>query len=344
MVMVSGRDDDAPIGAPELPPSTTDFWAHNLRSYWRFLRGVRRVGAPILGAGLLAWLLIHDHTGMSCSYSAQRKVLTVKVNNIEGEIRRDGNQLVVSEPGKAQKFCDGGTPTVHNTDTIHVVFEDFAKVRLWLRNGPLEPGATAERDGASEIEVAGSGQSGEIEVVGLRGTDRWAWGPGREEPGLNLNPGRDGDRDVDVTITGQESFITAAARGGDDRIDACTCAAGAPSGPALPADAAGVVSGDDGDDVLHAPGVAPGELDGGPGDDRIFGGPRSDSIFGGAGDDVIDVRAGMRDEVDCAGGRDRVRADHSDVLRRCERVIYEDVPAASSDTAASTSAGLTDRP
>lgn len=257
---------------------------------------------------------------MSCSYSQERKVLTVKVNLADAEIRRAGDQIVVSEPRGPQKFCDGDTPTVRNTDTIRIVFEATASVRLWLRNGPLAPGATAERKGVSEIEVVGSGSDGAIDVVGLRGADAWEWGTDAEQPGLNLNPESSGDHDVDVTVTGPEVFIAALGRGGDDRV-------GAGSGPDLPADATGVVDGDAGDDVLHAPSGARGEIDGGAGDDRIFGGPRPDEIHGSASDDAIDVRDDTRDTVDRGDGRDRVRADRVDVLRNCERVIYRSRPA-----------------
>lgn len=62
-------------------------------------------------------------------------------------------------------------------------------------------------------------------------------------------------------------------------------------------------------------------LSGGKGADRIDAGKGTDRVRGGSGDDRIRVADGKRDRVDCGPGRrDRVRADRSDRLRRCERV------------------------
>ena len=55
------------------------------------------------------------------------------------------------------------------------------------------------------------------------------------------------------------------------------------------------------------------------GADRLNGRGGSDCIFGGPGRDRIKARDGERDVVNCGRGRDRVRADAVDVLRRCER-------------------------
>ena len=54
--------------------------------------------------------------------------------------------------------------------------------------------------------------------------------------------------------------------------------------------------------------------------DRIRGASRPDKIYALEGNDSIDVRGGGRDFVDCAPGRDVVRADRRDVVaRNCER-------------------------
>lgn len=276
-----------------------------------------RVGRAILtvvSLGYGGWLLYTTQEVVSCSYAGPpRNVLTIKLKDADGELRRAGGQIIVATDHGSQVFCSGGTPTVRNTDTIRAKLGDFGTLELWLGNGLLEPGATAERDGHPEIEIVASGIDASIQVVGTPADETWQWGPGREQPGLNLNAGRSGDRDVDVTITGAGSWISADAAAGNDRV-------GAGAAADMAADAFAHLSGGSGDDVLSAPRDSEGEISGGPGDDTITGGPRRDDIYGDAGDDVIDVRDDARDTVDCGPGRDRVRADPRDLLRRCEIV------------------------
>src|SRR5215216_3169333 len=102
--MVPQPEDDTPIGAPRLPPSTTDRWVGQLKGVWRF--GGRL--SVVIASVWFGWLLLTDKTGMSCSYSAERKTLTVTVNLVDAEIRRAGDQIVVSEVEGPQKFCDDG--------------------------------------------------------------------------------------------------------------------------------------------------------------------------------------------------------------------------------------------
>jgi hypothetical protein len=73
-------------------------------------------------------------------------------------------------------------------------------------------------------------------------------------------------------------------------------------------------------------------IDGGPGDDvirtgagsdRIVPGLGRDTVYVGKGDDYVYANDGQRDVVDCGPGDDRVVADHSDVLRNCEHIIYK---------------------
>lgn len=71
-------------------------------------------------------------------------------------------------------------------------------------------------------------------------------------------------------------------------------------------------------------------LSGGPGDDRLTGGSGADILIGGGGtnsfvagggDDRVTSANGKRETVNCGGGRDVVRADATDRLRGCERVL-----------------------
>ncbi len=82
------------------------------------------------------------------------------------------------------------------------------------------------------------------------------------------------------------------------------------------------------------------DLDGGPGRDEIFGGAGDDHLYtfdyvpdlgsadgidlldGGAGDDTIDSRDGLRDEIHCGIGTDRLLADSADPTPAdCENVM-----------------------
>ncbi len=85
-------------------------------------------------------------------------------------------------------------------------------------------------------------------------------------------------------------------------------------------------------------GAQPDVLSGGEGSDRLSGGKGADRLFGGAGADVlsggpdrnrysggggpdrIEAANGVREVIDCGPGRDRVRADRTDRLHKCERV------------------------
>ena len=114
---------------------------------------------------------------------------------------------------------------------------------------------------------------------------------------------------------------------------------GTPAGDRLDGTAAGDwLQGFGGDDRLR--GRAGHDcLDGGPGRDRLEGESGSDALRGGAGadtlvggpgtnrydagpgDDVVRAANGRSETVRCGTGTDRVRADRSDRLVGCERVI-----------------------
>jgi Ca2+-binding RTX toxin-like protein len=80
-----------------------------------------------------------------------------------------------------------------------------------------------------------------------------------------------------------------------------------------------LISGGDGNDVIDGD-TGNDRLSGGSGNDRIDGGRGINRYSGGSGADRIDARNGRSERVDCGAGRDRVRADRSDRLRRCETV------------------------
>lgn len=80
-----------------------------------------------------------------------------------------------------------------------------------------------------------------------------------------------------------------------------------------------VIFGRAGDDLLLG-GDGADRLYGELGDDLLVGGADADRLYGGQGRDRMRVRDGVRDEVQCGPGTDRVRADRLDVLHDCEHV------------------------
>jgi Ca2+-binding RTX toxin-like protein len=80
-----------------------------------------------------------------------------------------------------------------------------------------------------------------------------------------------------------------------------------------------IVDAGDGDDLVDG-GSGDDELKGGDGDDRLYGRRGINRYNGGGGDDRIYARNGRSEIVECGAGRDTVKVDHDDRLRRCEIV------------------------
>ena len=254
-------------------------------------------------------------------------------------VRVREDDLLVRDDGGRALSCDGGDPTVLNTDAISVQargaisFFDIA-----LGGGRLAPGATPETEGASEIEVQVDGAGAIVTVSGTAAADWFSWVSEGPLVGLNVDPGATGDQDADVIVTGLDAAIFAAGMGGADRITADPGVAGnndlvfAEGGP--------------GDDELVSPGSGA-SLFGGAGNDRLIGSRGDDWLSGGAGRDVligdsgadllepgagrdvvradagrdvVKARDATGERVACGAGGDRVTADSADELRGCERV------------------------
>jgi hypothetical protein len=302
----------------------------------RLKAAVTVVGVLVLGASFASVA----EAKTSCAYvGPPGNLLAVKVTEVgSGVIERKGLEIAASEFLEAPQPCAGGTATVLNTDTIIVGVEDESGVDVRLGGGPLAPGATAETQGASEIEIhiVGVGVLGT--VVGTSAADEFHWGPGGALAGLNVNPRNNGDQDVDVTVSGEGSFLVAEGAGGNDTIIV-------QPGAAI---RDGVFSvGGSGNDLLRAAGRTDAILEGGLGSDVIIGsrygdlleggggndrvsgragadsidgGRGKDRLSGGAGVDSIDSRDSQRDIVSCGTGRDRAKADRRDRVRGCERL------------------------
>ena len=253
----------------------------------------------LLVLGLLSVALTPDAVArIRCSYvGAPTNSLTVTANDEAfGRLRRNGSEIAVWEYDDPPVPCAGGVATVFNTDLIVLRAGRNSFVDVRLAGGPFAPGATAEPEGASEIEIEFRGHHTWSTVDGTPDADAFQWGPGDAQAGLNLNPATAGDEDVDVTLTDTSKSAALLIRGGagDDTI--------------IPAAGARIphfvsAQGNDGDDVLVAPRHAESYLTGGPGADVIRGGSASDDLTGGRGDDVI-TGGGGADEIWAGSGRD----------------------------------------
>lgn len=156
----------------------------------------------------------------------------------------------------------------------------------------LGPGADRAQGGDGDDLVLGGedrdvldGEDGDDRVEGGFGNDSVKGG--RQKDRLEGGPGDDrlfGEADPDDLQGGS----------GDDRLS---------GGPARDR-----LVGSNGADVLT----------GGTDNDELVGGPGSDRFDGGFGNDLIHSRDGSAEIVRCGGGRDKVIADLSDRLVRCE--------------------------
>jgi Ca2+-binding RTX toxin-like protein len=78
------------------------------------------------------------------------------------------------------------------------------------------------------------------------------------------------------------------------------------------------LNGDDGNDAVYG-GWGNDTVNGGPGDDTLVGDAGNDTISGDTGGDLIQAVDDQKDQINCAGGRDKVYFDKGlDELRRCE--------------------------
>ena len=314
----------------------------------RATAGAWRVRATVGAAGVLAIAMLLApvaHAKTSCAYAgAPANLLTVTVSGdlgSTGVIERRGLEITAREIFEAPEPCAGGTPTVLNTDTIVVRLSAENSFEVRLDGGPFAPGATGEPEGAAEIEIHIAGELfteviTQAEVIGTSAGEEFRWGPGGAFAGLNTNPRNDGDRDVDVTVGGDDTFLVANGAGGDDTITAQPGAAirdgvfsiGGPANDLLraPPGTNAIIQGGSGNDVIIGSRKYD-QLDGERGNDRvsgragpdeITGGPGNDRLSGGSGRDDINSRDSMCDSVSCGPGRDRVKADRRDHLRGCE--------------------------
>jgi hypothetical protein len=280
-----------------------------------------RLGAAcvLLVVGSMLCLPATSTAEVSCSYSPENRTLFMFVTEDDtGLISRSGDEIVLAGAGGAKTPCASapvGGPSVTNVDRVRLVTSGEAFVDLKLTGGPFAPGATFESSGFPEIEFDWVSAGGLIVVSGTPLTDAFRWG---SNAGLNLDPGLNGDRDLDLTTDSEFPLVVASGLGGDDRITPQTHHVGG-----IP-----FSEGGRGDDLLRTGGGG-GLVVGGPGRDSVIGGPSFDLISAGPGrdrvrsgrgSDLILAVDGTRDRIFCGRGFDLARADARDRVRGCERV------------------------
>lgn len=191
--------------------------------------------------------------------------------------------------GRGPIACEGGVPTVANTDTIRVRKGARAKnanLKIDLTYGRLEPGATDEGDGSSEIELDAA-VGGRVAVRMTRGADPVTLGRGASGTSLNLNAAElTADDDL---VVDEESRIQVDGAGSADSIEL------AEGGSA--SELRGLtLTGGQGDDLLRA----------GSDMDRLFPGTGRDRVEAGGGSDLVIAFESAPDRIDCGGGMDFV--------------------------------------
>jgi Ca2+-binding RTX toxin-like protein len=149
------------------------------------------------------------------------------------------------------------------------------------------------------------GFAGNDILNGLAGNDCLVGGPGNDRE--NGGDGRDtlegnSGNDVESGGTGNDTLNGGSGR---DRMSGGT---GNDS-----------LNGSSGNDVVSG-GAGNDRLSGSTGNDKISGSAGRNRYSGGPGNDAINSRNGRTETVDCGSGRDSVRADRRDRVKRCERV------------------------
>ena len=253
--------------------------------------------------------------------------------------------------------CAPFTPTIANANQVQVILQGEEQVDLdvSLAAGRFAPGATAEPDGSSEIELTIVDRWGGNSVTFVDGPESswFRFGVAAGGAGVNLNAEAETAPDVDATVVdasddalrpGRSVYGLASARmgSGNDQVTAT-------GGPEFisPLPATTVASGGPGNDILVSNSRNFTLIRGGTGDDLIAGGPRgglnllfggsgADTVTGGSrrdevdlgkgpdtatlkgGGDIVVARDRSRDRVNCGGGRDFASHDGRDRLPGCE--------------------------
>jgi RTX calcium-binding nonapeptide repeat (4 copies) len=254
---------------------------------------------------------------IACHYDPATRTATIEYGDPSGNpssqlpaaaIARKGRRIAVSEVSFGPTPCDGGTPTVDNTDLILLrrVADPLLGTLTFFHfeQGLLAPGATSE-PGGSEIEIdAELGEDSEFGLDAGSKDDYWVFGTSGDRHQANFNPAeKSPDADLVVHDAPETAFDHFGSRG-DDRLVA---AGGKGTGGPLAVDF--LLFGGPGADVVV----------GGSGDEYMGGGTGEDRLKGLAGDDRIDLDGSDgADRIDCGRGEDRAHVTKADRAKRCE--------------------------
>jgi Ca2+-binding RTX toxin-like protein len=218
----------------------------------------------------------------TCVYdSVDERVLVTALDLGTFQLRRRNAEIVFKKSGTpGYESC--GDATVNNTDLIEFVDESDSGQAWFIINqsrGSFAPGSSPESEGASEVEFnveTGSPYGGGLEVYGTSRPDLIIGG----KRGLKLN----GDKDLDVRVSGPEKGYGVWAGEGDDSVFL---------------DGRGR-TGSYGEEDGHTH-----YLRGGPGSDSLVGASDKDRFFGGNGNDSL-FGSGSRDDFYSGAGIDHV--------------------------------------
>jgi Ca2+-binding RTX toxin-like protein len=217
----------------------------------------------------------------TCAYDPVTLSATVTVGN--------GESATIVRAGAAITL-DGvpcGAATVTTTDTIVVNTTGIpVQIAIDLSGGPFEPGATAESDASSEIELTLDLPAGTpiLRITGSTGSDHLVVGTG----GINLNAGET-NGDADVLITGNPAIVLF---GGDDDD---VLSVGGGMGTGAPGAGATVLGEAGADLLLGATGGS--AFDGGAGIDELDFGAAESLVLADLGAGRVDHQGGGADSL-----------------------------------------------
>ena len=268
-----------------------------------------------------------------------QRTITVQ-NNGAPRLRPGALALVGPQPADyriSSNTCSGANLGIGSTCTIGVTFKPTAlgvrtgavainanvggsPILAQLRGnganpvtGPLVGTCVNNQNGTSAADTLNGtvegdslfGFNGNDTLNGLAGNDCLTGGNGNDR--LNGGDGRDtlegnSGNDVESGGTGNDRLTGGSGR---DRMSGGT---GNDS-----------LNGVSGNDSLSG-GTGNDRLSGSTGNDKITGGSGKNTYSGGPGNDTISAANGRIERIDCGSGRDSVRADRRDRVKRCERV------------------------
>ena len=249
---------------------------------------------------------------VDCQFQKAKKLVTITIDNDEtGRVwieRLEGtNRIGTRIDGDAWRGCDQARTT--DTNKVKVVGSTLSdQVGISLEFGAFAPGASSEREGASEIEFVLDLKEGtdEVYLQGGSGSDRL----GFPKPGqASLN----GDGDADVTMSGVDRWNMFGGAGNDE-LDG----RGAPRLVAYGDGGADRVVGGAGRDYLvgdyccGGPGEGADVLIGNAGDDNMYGTGKGDVLNGGLGDDYLNGAEGNDAHIGGAGNDNMYVSSGSD--------------------------------